>query len=108
MAHKIFFKRRFKSQVTGSLKRLIATSDKPELCASHSFVASALRAAKATQVQDRTTILTDVATVLSCSADELGFLFYDPLIAANDSDPVPVEMPDYRMSLLTGYEAFAR
>lgn len=106
MAHRVFFKRRFKSQADGSLKRLIATSDTPDLCASNSFVASALRAAKVTQVPHRRIILTDVASVLSCSADELGFLFHDPVIAANDSDPV--EMPDYRASLLQGREVFAR
>lgn len=106
MAKKLFFKRRFQSRSSGSLKRLIATSDEPDVCATNSFVVSALRAAKGTQVSHRRIILTDVASVLSCSADELGFLFNDPTMAANDSNPV--EMPDYRASLLKGSRTSAR
>lgn len=106
MAKRVFFKRRFQSHTTGSLKRLIATSDAPDTCATNSFVASALRAAKGTQVSHRRIILTDVASVLSCSADELGFLFNDPAMAANDWDPV--EMPDYRASLLKGRRTYVR
>lgn len=101
------FRRRYKSHSDVSLKILIAASDTPDLCASNSFVASALRAARATQATyHRRIILTDVASLLSCSADELDFLFNAPIMAANDSDPVA--MPDYRASLQKGRRAYAR
>lgn len=106
LAQRGIFRRRYRSHSTGLFKSLIAGSDTPDLCASNSFVASALRAAKGTQTSHRRIILTDVASVLSCSADELDFLFNDPIMAANDSDPVA--MPDYRASLLKGQRAFAR
>lgn len=104
MISRIFFRRQTKSYKTGSLQNLIATSDTPDLCASNTFVASALRAAKDSRVPLRRLILSDIASVLSCSADELGFLFNEPVIAANDSDPMA--MPDYRTSLREGRQAF--
>lgn len=106
MVRRIFFRQRTLSYTTGSLQNLIATSDTPDLCASTSFVASALRAAKDSRVPLRRTILSDVASVLSCSADELGFLFNEPIVAANDSDPVA--MPDYRDSLRDNGQAVRR
>lgn len=106
MAIRGILSRRYKSPSVASFKSLITASDVPDLCATNSFVASALRAAKGTQSAHRRIILTDVARVLSCSADELDFLFNNPVMAANDSDPVA--MPDYRASLLKGRRAFAR
>ncbi|MGB3456500.1 MAG: hypothetical protein WBG08_02270 [Litorimonas sp.] len=76
---------------------LVAGADIPSQCASEQFVLSGLRAARVAQAAHRRTILTDLAGVLGCSADELGFLFRDPVVAANDSDPVA--MPDYRRML---------
>jgi hypothetical protein len=76
---------------------LIAESDLPDSCASVKFVQSGLRAARVAQPAHRRTILTDLAGVLGCSPDELGFMFRELVLAANDSDPVA--MPDYRRML---------
>ncbi|MFB9373577.1 hypothetical protein ACFFUB_06360 [Algimonas porphyrae] len=62
------------------------------------FVASGLRAARGAPTIHRRLILTDLAQVLGCNPGELDFLFMEPTIAANDSDPVG--MPDFRASLL--------
>lgn len=106
-----FFKRlKTERRKTGgpvaSFKMLTLASDAPDMSAATNFVASALRAVKGTSAPMRRTILTDIAATLSCSADELDFLFNDPVIAANDSDPV--EMPDYGETLRKGHRAFAR
>jgi len=81
----------------GPLNALIETAEMRTSNQSESFVFSALRAAKGTQSSHRRTILTDVAQVLSCRAEDLDFLFNTPVMAANDSDPVA--MPDYRETL---------
>ena len=73
---------------------LVEEADAPPQCASEQFVCSGLRAARVAHATNRRTILGDLSDVLGCSPDELGFLFTDPVIAANDSDPVI--MPDYR------------
>lgn len=79
------------------LDTLLTAADTPDMNDSGIFVASGLRAARGTSAIHRRTILTDLASVLDCDADELGFLFIDPVIAANDSDPVV--MPDFRASM---------
>ena len=99
------FKRRYQVTASVSFKRLIALSDKSETSAENAFVESALQAAVATPGESRRVILTDIAELLSCSPEALGFLFNTPVIVANDSDPV--EMPDYRASLDAGCRAFA-
>lgn len=76
---------------------ILDDADIPDLSNSGMFIASGLRAARGAQTSLRRTILNDVANVLQCSPDELGFLFMDPVIAANDSDPVM--MPDFHATL---------
>lgn len=80
-----------------SLTCVIDVSDQRGPCATEQFILSGLRAARGAHPNLRRTILTDLAHVLGCSAEELDFLFCDPVIAANDSDPVI--MPDYRRML---------
>jgi hypothetical protein len=99
------FKKRFQATASISLNRLITISDTAEASAENAFVESALQAAVATPGQSRRDILTDVAELLSCSPEALGFLFNAPVMPANDRDPV--EMPDYRASLDAGCHAFA-
>ncbi|MEM7730147.1 MAG: hypothetical protein AAF311_12875, partial [Pseudomonadota bacterium] len=81
----------------GGFRDLVDAADTMPKCPSETFVLSGLRAARGAQPAHRRTILTDIARVLGCNADELGFLFRDPVVAANDSDPVA--MPDYRRKL---------
>jgi len=69
-----------------------------EFCETNTFVASALRAANGAPSPHRRVILTEVAGLLSCGAEDLDFLFDGPVIAANDSDPVA--MPDFRAALM--------
>jgi hypothetical protein len=79
-------------------EQLIDGAEFPDLCETNTFVVSALSAAKSTQASHRRAILTDVAGLLSCGAEDLDFLFDGPVIAANDSDPVA--MPDFRTTLM--------
>lgn len=79
------------------LKTLLSEADVPDATDTGLFIRSGLRAARGAQTVQRRSILTDVAKVLDCSAEELGFLFMDPVMAANDSDPVA--MPDFRASI---------
>lgn len=106
MFRRRIFKARFQVTTPVSFKLLVAASDRPETSAENVFVASGLHAAIGMQTPGRRMVLTDVAQVLSCSADALDFLFDTPVMAANDSDPVA--MPDYRASLNAGRRAFAR
>ena len=85
---------------------MIETSEAHGPCASDQFITSGLRAARGANPNLRRTILTDLAQVLGCSVDELGFMFCDPIVAANDSDPVV--MPDYRRLLHEEMFAVAR
>lgn len=80
-----------------SLTCVIDVSDQRGPCPTEQFVMSGLRAARSAHPNLRRTILGDLAQVLGCTADELDFLFCDPVVAANDSDPVI--MPDYRRML---------
>lgn len=79
------------------LDPILDYADHPDLSDPGQFIASGLRAAQAASIGHRRTILNDVASVLGCNADELGFLFMDPVVAANDSHPVM--MPDFRASM---------
>jgi len=88
-----------KRRPSARLDIILDDADIPDLSNSGMFIASGLRAARGAQTTLRRTILNDVANVLQCSPDELGFLFMDPVMAANDSDPVM--MPDFRATLQT-------
>ena len=79
------------------LDAIHAFADSAEVTDATLFVASGLRAAKGAPTPHRRLILTDLAHVLGCSADELDFL--EPALAANDSNPAVV-MPDFRTTLL--------
>lgn len=79
------------------MEALLDAAEKTDLSDSGLFIASGLRAARGTSAAHRRTILTDLANVLQCGPDELDFLFLNPVMAANDSDPVT--MPDFRASL---------
>lgn len=80
----------------------LSDAQSPEISDASLFVASGLRAAQSAPSSHRRMILTDLADVLCCSADELNFLFMEPSVAANDSDPVG--MPDFRASLLAAVQ----
>lgn len=88
------------------MQSMIDMSETHGPCASDQFITSGLRAARGANPNLRRTILTDLAKVLGCSVDELGFMFCDPVVAANDSDPVI--MPDYRRMLHEDMYAVAR
>ncbi|WP_298913268.1 hypothetical protein [uncultured Algimonas sp.] len=88
-----------------TLDHVVEDADRCPQSISGQFVTSGLRAARGAQASHRRSILKDLADVLGCSADELGFLFLDPVIAANDSRPV--EMPDYRTRLHEDMRAVA-
>lgn len=81
-----------------AFEQLIDGAEFPDVCETNAFVVSALRAANQTDVAHRRVILSDVAGLLSCGAEDLDFLFDGPVIAANDSDPVA--MPDFRTALM--------
>lgn len=70
------------------------------------FINSGLRAARSCRTLTRSAILADVAAVLSCSADELSFMFSDDRRPANDpanDSDAPVRdglaVPDFREML---------
>lgn len=94
-----FFERRKlrKGNMCESFDQIVDDAEYPKLCNTSTFLDSALRAAKSTNASHRRVILTDVAGLLSCGAEDLDFLFDCPVIAANDTDPVM--MPDYRLHL---------
>ncbi|MGB6229295.1 MAG: hypothetical protein WBF53_04110 [Litorimonas sp.] len=87
------------SSAQGEFDDLLSSADGPQTTDTGLFIASGLRAARGAQASRRRTILTDVASVLRCNPDELDFLFMDPVLAANDSDPVA--MPEFRASFRT-------
>ena len=82
---------------SADLRSLIEDAEPADVGGEASFVASGLRAARASRSAHRVRILGDVATALGCRAEELAFLFQAPDRARADSDPVI--MPDYRDSL---------
>lgn len=92
-----FFKPRWRPCKVSTLDELVQSGAYMDLCDTRHFVASALRAAQVMQSAHRRTILTDLAGVLSCETAELDFLFINPVVPANDIDPVA--MPDYRATL---------
>ena len=69
----------------------------PDGCDASRFVTSSLRAARHSKGGARQPILSDVADLIGCRAEDLAFLFRTPTFAANDTDPVI--MPDYRAHL---------
>lgn len=88
------------------LDTIIDMSETQGPCPTEQFIMSGLRAARGANPNLRRTILMDLAHVLGCSVDELGFMFCEPVFAANDSDPVV--MPDYRRMLHEDMYAVAR
>ena len=76
---------------------LLAEADWPDTCEAGQFVASGLRAARTARTPARPAILSDIARVLGCRADELEFLFGERYAPANDADPI--SMPDFRAVL---------
>lgn len=63
------------------------------------FINSGLRAARSCRTLTRSAILADVAAVLSCSADELSFMFDDTHRPKQDVDPKGLSVPDFREML---------
>ena len=81
------------------MRALLDEAVGPQDCEAGRFIDSGLRAARHSHRVARPAILADVAGLLECSVEDLGFLFAEPLSAANDTDPVT--MPDYRNALRT-------
>ena len=68
------------------------------------FVSSALRAAQSSPQQARVKIMSDVADILGCAADDLDFLFQERVVPIARSTNYEVMVPDFQTQLLAAAE----
>ena len=87
---------------TSGLESLHDDAVYPEICEAGRFIASGLRAAGHSRATSRSGILADVARLLGCAIHDLDFLFADSVRAANDADPLSLDLlslPEYGSAL---------
>jgi len=66
---------------------------------SSQFIEAALKTAKYSKASTRHAILADVCEVLSCSLEDLDFLFEHQAVPTRNRHIFNLELPDYRMRL---------
>lgn len=71
------------------------------------FIEAALRTAKHSKAQTRSTILADVCDVLSCCVEDLSFMFEHQSVPTQNRPIFGLELPDYRMNLSDIYKEAA-
>lgn len=76
-------------------------------CPSNDFIEAALRTARHSKSTTRSAILADVCDVLSCSPEDLNFLFEHKSVPNRNRPVFGLELPDYRMSLSEIYKEAA-